>query len=356
MRGANLAGPPGPERIGPWARPARSASGWLFVLLLAVAVACRGSQPTGPSRAAAGLQLAPPPAHAEQRIALVRAALAAGDEQAARALVEQWKSSEQDQAAWPWIESFEHLLRGRELAQSVHARLVARAVKDEVELELWIHHDLAETLTLSSLAGRIGQALEAIDERAMFQVDAHTRAMGPLENVRIPPGMTAQFDLGLYAQPLGTAMAVHSVFRMTLPGVHLGLGEKSYAVRQLPVSKCTTQRLSPRLPSASVDLVPLSAYLSQSNVHTPALVERLVRIDPSLFEQAFETLFQQGMQVDRLVFAARYAPCLRWLSGERELGSAQEAWRAWRRSRDSKSSDEPAIEWPDPSAREAATP
>ncbi len=279
---------------------------------------------------------------------LLRAALDAGEDEQARSILEHLKAQAlADEDAQGWIESFERLLTGRELARQVRARLASGPVLDDPSLRqqarvrLWleIEHSLQEELTLSSLAGRVGQTLEIIDRAGSFQVDAHNQPFLPLERVRVPPGMTAEIEVGVFEQPLHSALAVQSYFRMVLPGIQLELGEQSYSVRALEVSSLRTEHVTALFPLQRIDARPLLEYLQQPNVHMPALVERLVRIDPALRAAALEELLDQALGVDRVVFAARYAPALRWLSGERDLGAEQEAWRAWKALRVERQND-----------------
>jgi hypothetical protein len=318
----------------------RRRAGWLLggLTLAGCHLAPRAAHSSALEPRTAGPEVARLPAELEEPFASLRSAVAAGEDQTAAGILARLLALELDGPTRELLLSYERLLRGRELASQVRLRLFcepdsARTDGSAVWVWLGVAHELPEDLALSMPAARVGQVLEGIDEQGLFQVQAHNQPAEIPAGLRIPPGFEAQIDLGRFELPLGRGLAVQSEFRVALPAVELDYRGRQHLVRLASVPPARAQRVAPRLPPVALEPEFLLDYLRGSNVFTPALVERLVRIPQERREEALERVLASAFQVDRAVFERRYAPVLRWLSGAREQGKDQRAWESWAKAR-----------------------
>ena len=195
-------------------------------------------------------------------------------------------------------------------------------------LVLEAQHGLDRPLGLRSLPAMLTLLQTGVAPNGLEQRSARSLGVEELAELELPPGRPTRVRLGEFPLDTGTAMAVRATFELEVPAGELLLDGQAFPANELSVRPCTLVRLADYLPKAPVEPSELVRYLTGPRVALAALLERAVRIAPERRGETLDLLAAaaEGLTAQQL---ERAAPALRWVSGNRELGSDGEAWRRW---------------------------
>jgi hypothetical protein len=145
---------------------------------------------------------------------------------------------------------------------------------------------------------------------------------------RLPPGVATKVEVARIEIPPGSALAVRATFALDfLPGdvVRGGLARPATNVS---AARAEAVCLATFLPTGPVEPEELARYVRESQIRTPPLLERAVRIPLGERARALDLLTHGALELpsgelEKLVVA------LRWLSGENQLAADPRSWRQW---------------------------
>lgn len=283
------------------------------------------------------------------------AALADGDETSARAILARVRALRPEGSAAQVADAFERVLDGREAARALELRLVVRqpsaapreggaAGTRRLVLTAFSRH--ASAVTLRASAARLESSLFGVDARGFEHRSASTQSLDLLAELELEPERLRRLELVEFEVPLANELAVRAHFELVLVQPELELETRRLPVAQLRVSACEVDVLAPFLPTAPVEPAELARYLERPGFGLPAALERTVRIAPERRDEALAACAPVIARMNRLDLE-RAAPCLRWLSGDRERGADPDRWRAWAFERTRGSEPAPVLDLPE---------
>lgn len=286
------------------------------------------------------------------------AALADGDETAARAILARVRALRPVGPALEVADAFERILDGRAAAHELELRLIVRGGSSESaaggarvasaprRLALAVVSSHRTPVKLHASAARLESSLFGIDVRGFEHRSAHTRSIDELGELELAPDDPELLDVAEFDVPLSNELAVRSRFELVLVQAEIEIDGRRLPLSTLVVEPCEVDVLAPFLPNAPVEPAELARYLDRPGFGLPAALERAVRIAPDRRDEALDLVAPVLARMNRMDLA-RATPCLRWLSGDRERGANPDSWRAWAIDRARSEQPTPELDLPE---------
>ena len=238
------------------------------------------------------------------------------------------------------LKSFETVLRGRALVDSLEVELVARPLggrplggRNVVELVLRLRSAEGEPFVLRPGAPvlrtvRVSRAPDGREGR----VTRRTSVSG-CERLELAGEEWREIALG----PMATTIPRAAMATQTRWTLELGFGEarqggRSYPAADLASVSLERVDLAAFLPNAAIEPAELARFAAREEFALAPLLERTVRIVPERRGEALDLLapLVERMTAEEL---ERLVPVLRWLSGVATPVRDPLAWREWIRRR-----------------------
>ncbi|MCC6409840.1 MAG: hypothetical protein IT453_21990 [Planctomycetes bacterium] len=300
-------------------------------------------------------ELRPRIAAFEPAFEALTAALADDDETSARAILARIRALRPEGPAAEVVEAFQRVLDGRAAVHELELRLVVRGKPNakggrRLALAAVSSHDTPVTIHAS--AARIESSLFGIDVRGFEHRSAYTRPIDALAELELAPDDPELLDVAEFDVPISNELAVRAHFEVVLVQAELELDGRRLPAATLRVVPCEVDQLAAFLPTDPVEPTELARCLDQPGFALPAALERAVRIAPARRDEALEACAPVLARMNRIDLE-RAAPCLRWLSGDRDRGGDPDRWRTWAVQRTQREPPTPTLDLP---ARERDTP
>lgn len=306
-----------------------------LLLLTPLLAACAAASGGGPEPALPG---EPVPEELVPALEAVRTAIEEGEDAVARRVLARLLAREPEGAALDLALAFERVLDGRERCGWIARELVATERPDlgsaRYVLELVLVNRGPAPLVLECGGAELVVRQVAVDP-AGFDRRAALR-----DGVSLPPRLELAPDepwrhevAALDLEPPAGVLAFSSVLRLELlPGEFVEPDGRYLPAQDLATGPLELVRLAGFLPTAPVEPAELARYVGGGRLHTPALLERAVRIVPAEREAALDLLTPLAPGLPR-VELERLVPALRWLSGTARPGGSPESWLSWLEAR-----------------------
>jgi len=264
-------------------------------------------------------------------------ALAAGDDELARAILSYARARRPAGAALATLERLDAVLAGRELLRGVRLELRARTVPgaERARVELVGRNDGAATIVLECSGASLDGLATALTVQGAEQRTAQRLTVDALDHLVLEPGCEVRVPLGEFPAATRGCVAVRTNWKLTPAGTVARLNGFEIPAQEIEALSNDWVLVDPRFPAGAVTPEELADYVRRGAPSMAALLERTVRVAPERHAEALDVL--TPALLDRpLLEIARAAPVLRWLSGER-LGDSFEpdgvALRAWLQAR-----------------------
>jgi hypothetical protein len=298
------------------------------ILCLAVFVtACAGPRraelSAKPPASAAALDLDP-------AFRSLRAAIDDGDDASARAILWRMRAMAPSSAARETLDAFDRILDGRAVARTIELRLFARGAdargRRTLSLAIVPHRD--GRLKLCAAAARLSSLVWGVDPRGYEHRSARSEPRDELAELALSGNEPKIVDLVQFDVPLANDLAVRARFDLELVEPEVELDGRRLPASSLRVEPCEVVSLAKFLPSGAVEPEELVRCISRPSFPLAAALERTVRIAPERRAEALD-LLEPAIATMNRVDLERAVPCLRWLSGDRDLGGDPDLWRRW---------------------------
>jgi len=315
-------------------------------LLLA---ACRGTGERADSSAKAPLPAATPqPApEVDARFApgleALERALAAGEDELARALIMQLDSLGPDERVWQFVRGYERILDGRAGVRSLALTLVCVPEPAGTALpgaqpgaQVWrlvfqARNTGTERIELNPGPATLTATHTDLGSRGTEARALETRSFDKLKRIDLDPGAQSEVELArFFIDPLSGQLAVRLDFTLELRSGVLQRAGRELPAMRIAVAPARATRHSADLPEARLtpeELLAASAPLTQ----TGELLALAVRTDPGAgganladLERALAELSRPRLEL--------WIPALRWLVGP-EVPTDVDGLRGWLRAR-----------------------
>ncbi|MCK6446275.1 MAG: hypothetical protein L6Q99_07780 [Planctomycetes bacterium] len=288
------------------------------------------------------------------------AALADGDEAAARAILARVRALRPVGPALEVADAFERILDGRAAARALELRLLVRGgapanvtpgapradgPRKPRRLALAAVSSHPTAVKLYASAARLESSLFGVDVRGFEHRSAHTRSIDQLGELELSPDDPELLDVAEFDVPFSNELAVRSRFELVLVQPEIEIDGRRLPLSTLVVAPCEVDVLAPFLPTAAVEPAELARYLERPGFGLPAALERAVRIAPDRRDEALDLVAPVLARMNRMDLE-RATPCLRWLSGDRERGANPDSWRAWALERSRANQPTPELDLP----------
>ncbi len=274
----------------------------------------------------------------------LQSALESGDDVAARAIVQRVRALQPNASVLEALAAFERILDGREIARTVDLRLITRAAEHagSQRLTLVVVPHREGSLVLHAGASTLSTRLWGIDARGYEHRSARSEPHGDLERVELQGNEPKLIDLAEFDMPMSNELALRLRFELSLVEPEFEIDGRRLPAASLRVEPCEACSLARFLPTGAVEPAELVHCLSSPGFSLPAAIERTVRIVPDRRAEALDLLEPVIDHMAR-VDLERAVPCLRWLSGDRDLGGDPDLWRRWAddRARDRAAKEKP---------------
>ncbi len=318
-------------------------------LLLA---ACRGTGERAASVPdASGAQAAPAPeleASVSARFApgveALKRAVAAGDDDLARALIGQLDSLGPDERAWKLLRAFERILDGRAAVHTLALALACEALPDGTLLpgaqpgaQCWRLLFRAQNTGLEHIELLPGPATLSttrteLGRRGGESSTQETRSFDKLKRLDLAPGAQAEVELArFFLDPPEGVLAVRLEFALELRSGVLEREGRELPAMHFSVVPARAARHAAELPEATLtpeELLAASASLSK----TEELLALAVRTDPGPGGAALPDLERALADLPRPRLEL-WIPALRWLAGP-QVPTDVDGLRGWLRGQE----------------------
>lgn len=308
-----------------------------LVALLALALAAclaggEGRTPAPPDEPAPALTSAAN----EAAFRALAAALRAGQDAQAGAVIQRLRQGPLSAPERGLVESAEKVLAGRALVRGLALALRSEPLEDapgRFRLVLEARSSAAEPLHLALPPADLKRLRASIDVRGVEGLEFESKASHALADLVVPPGVTARTEVLTYELALGRALAVRERWRLEPRAGEIECAGVRYPAQDVRVEGCERERLSPLVAAGPAEAGALAARLEAEaeavpEAETRALLELALRTPPEAREAA---LAQLAPVVERLARThpervAAAEPALRWWTQNRDLGPDAAAW------------------------------
>ena len=312
-----------------------------LALLLLVACSARTGTPIAPDLA----QVRGVAPRYQPSFETLREALAAGDDETARAVHARLKarldaegSAENDQvraearAAKGLADGFAKVLDGRLRVDALDLVLETRELAEapgEFELVLRMTSTWEQDLVLRSGASTLQLTRIFVTPMGRQATVTRNQTLDELYEVLIPSMTTTWMGLGRYpARLTNDVIAAETRFTAALRTLELQEGDVRYPAQHLTVQPALRIDLAHFLPNAQVEPQELVSYLEKPQGTLPPIMERAVRIAPERRGEALRALLPTLERATDTQFE-RIAPALLWLAPSGPGAAGRIAWRNW---------------------------
>lgn len=314
--------------------------GWLCLLCLLAFGACGATGRVVPE-VQDGRGPGPVPPRYEGSLRALSAALADGLDDSARNMIQRLRARlVRDEftglldleGARAFVEGCARVIEGRSRVRACSFSLEFRRIEGERELSLFL---VIESQWPAELTFMPGVAQVTVD-RAFMEPSGElvqiTRRVG-LDNQEswvVPAESTVEYHLGDW--PTGMARgSLAGRIRVDLKALAPQVKEAAafYSAGGLRVAQAVHVELAGFLPTQAVSPGDLLPAVLDPTVGIHGLVERIVRLKPSLYREAEGELVGLIGRATDLEISARIAPALRWVTGGACPGSDPREWRLW---------------------------
>ena len=339
--------------------PARLASAVRASLAFALATSAAlalAACASAPPASRAQLEEPPPPElppALEPGFEALRLAVEAGDDAAARAVLQGLLARRPTGKALEALRAYERILDGREAVRALSLSIAcARGGDGRWRVALRGENAAAEPVELEPGPATMRVELALVDRAGNERRSVAYRPLGPLGAVVLAPGEPFERELGreAIALPRG-ALAARLRLSLELRSGEVRRGGRALPAMRLAVAGGEAVELDPSL---AQDAEPATARRLVEGALEHGDAERLLRLAVRMdAEQAAAALDLAAERVDALPLyvLGDLAPSLRWLSGEAGAGLDAQAWRAWLETRDARRrarSERPRLSLPPP--------
>jgi hypothetical protein len=296
------------------------------------------------SRASADLETHVPPEFAPV-LEMVIAALEDGEEVVAESALRRLLARQPTGRALEIARGLERILDGRRLASTLDLSLEAveeGEVNGRYTLTLIARQHGETEVVFRPGAARLRESLVVVNPDGHEHRNLKRLGIPFPEELRIPPEGEVRLvlvDVQLPAPPGLLAVAVRLRFTF-LPGRFVEPDGRLLPAQSVEVKDVELVRLASFLPTAPVDPAELEAYVREGQIFVPSLMERAVRIPPSLREEALD-LLAPHIEAMSLVELELLIPALRWLSRTVRPAGDPGAWRRWSEQRQLRRAERP---------------
>lgn len=280
------------------------------------------------------------PPRYQSRFQALQAAMAAGEDQMARRIAGQLRSSMELErssgvdvppAILEVLEGMERVLKGRELVSGLRMELEVREA-DGVSVEVILR---AQSIRRTRVTFRPGPSSLRVHRVTLIPGDGgkegrgvRTQGVGELELELDFEGWT-EVLLGRFSTALqGNAMAARTRWSLDFRAGEIIEEDESYPAMGVPSVVAERVDLAPVLPTSPVEPAELARFAAQVDPPWLPLLERAVRIHPDRREEALDRLTvvlarKSDGEVSRMV------PVIRWLAPTSAPGRDPLRWRVW---------------------------
>ncbi|MCA8981812.1 MAG: hypothetical protein H6831_06865 [Planctomycetes bacterium] len=230
------------------------------------------------------------------------------------------------------MDAFERILDGRALAQRIETSLIAREHPEtpgDYRLVLRLESREPEPIRMHPAGARLRVAYTSVDPLGSAQSAVQYKSVDGLDVIELEQDVPVEIELVDVTPPEPAGMlALEGDFRLEFLATELRHQGRSLPANEMPGPETTVVRLAGYIPNGTIEPAELLRYVEAGDVHTPALMERTVRILPA---RRAETLELLEPLVAKLATPdlAELVPALRWLTGVVSPGGDPEAWRRW---------------------------
>lgn len=312
---------PPPTHRRPDGRRVRPGAFLARAVLLTWLVACRATGSGEPD-----VTFAPRP-----ELAGLQAALAAGDNAQATALLDELSQGTLAREERAQLEAARNVLRGRELVAELRLALLSEespTTPGLFELVLRAENRSGTPLTLMLPPCDLKRHRVSIDARGAEGLEFDSTLCSVLSELELGAGARERLVLLTYELPLGRAFAVRERWALATRSGEVRAEGRRYPAAEVVVGGCARERASPYLGEALPSEALAAALELEPAPDTRVLLQTALRIPPEQREQALERLIEPldalaGRDPERVLAAE---PALRWYTGNRDLGGDAEGW------------------------------
>jgi len=312
----------------------------LLLGVLAGSSACAGDGEKAPASSsvtvlAEGSASGRPIARNMPALRAAESALADGDDALARRILQQARLRGLTDREREIVVVFERILTGRELVRQLQVELVSTELDGgRQRLALWIAQDTGAAITLRLPPADLEHLMVGIDPSGMESRKFDSRLVSELEDLEIEPGVPVEIELSRYSTPIGRALAVRELWRLSLRSGEILRDGESYPAGRLPVPQFERVLRADELTGVATDPVELIRAMQGQDTSKGELMRLAVGIPDERRGEALHALLpavEQMASVDpQRVIAG--APALRWIARTAEPGADPRAWVLWLRS------------------------
>lgn len=314
----------------------------LTLLMGFATLACRGSGAARPANAPAAqspkLDLERVAPEFQPSLEAVQAAIQAGDDRTARAILDQvlWRAPRG--RTLDIAQAFERILDGREAVQALHLELVdtreeplpGPGERHDHVLELVVRNDGDRPVELSPGPSTLITEHERLDVRATFERASETHTYEKLATLELGVGEEKRLELlAFFLEPQERTLAERLVFRFEMRSGGVRREGRDLPAMHFPITSIEVVRLSEPLAARSASTIgELEKLLESAKVRTADALDLVLRLPVSDRPAALDAIrkrsrFLPETDVKELI------PALRWITGASEPGGDPSAWRAW---------------------------
>lgn len=311
-----------------------------LILAIGVAGACRG---TGAARATAR-EVPPGPLRLDRvapeflpSLEAVQAAIQAGDDRTARAVLDQMLWRGPRGRTLDIAQAFERILDGREAVQALHIELVDTpapqenaAARSYHALELIVRNDGDRAVEFSPGPATLITEHERLDVRAAFERTSETHTFEKLPSLDLDVGEEQRMQLlAFYIDPQERTLAERLFFRFEMRSGGVRREGRDLPAMHVPVTEIEVVRLSEALAARSAaETAELVKLLDTGRVRTPDALDVVLRLPIAERASALKAVQARVHSLPETDIK-ELIPALRWLTGASEPGGDPAAWRKW---------------------------
>jgi hypothetical protein len=323
-------------------RPSK-ASVWTWGLLLGALTgssACAADGEKAPTSSSVAVQAegsasGRPIARNMPALRAVESALEDGDDQIARRILQQVRLRSPTDRELEIVAVFERILTGRELVRELEVELVSTELEDgRQRLALWIAQDSGAALTLRLPPADLEHLIVGVDTSGLESRKFDSRLINELADLKVPTGVPVEIELARYSTPIGRALAVRELWRLTLRSGEIVRDDVTYPAGHLPTPEFVRVLRSDGLPVEPTAPEQLVEALRGQDTTKGELMRLAVGIQDEQRAEALRALLPVVEQIARVdperVIAS--APALRWIARTSEPGADPRAWVLWLRA------------------------